>query len=138
MSSKGALRSQGCNVTSASAAKYWLFITGYCSPQPQEPVLSTEHTLKHDLTKAQGQKLGFNLKIQKAKQAVTGSYLDLSLKWQPCLLESQNETVSESCFPVLYSSLGLGLKAWTTWFLWQLVWFLGLKVCYHNLVCKDD
>ena len=31
--------------------------------------------------KTQREKLGFNLKIQKAKQPVIGSYLDLSPKW---------------------------------------------------------
>ena len=35
--------------------------------------------------------MGFNLKTRKAKQAATGSYLYLSLKWRSCLQQSQNE-----------------------------------------------
>lgn len=41
------------------------------------------------LIKTQRQKLGFSLRIRKAKQPTTGSYLSPG---------SQNETVSESCF----------------------------------------
>ena len=57
------------------------------------------------LIKTQRQILGFNLKVRKAKQSVTGSYLYLSLKWRSCLQESQNETVCESCLLPFYISL---------------------------------
>ena len=43
--------------------------------------------------KKKRQKLGFNMKVSKAKQPATGCYLYLSLKWQSYLQESQNETV---------------------------------------------
>ena len=55
--------------------------------------------------KAQGEKLEFNLKIQKVKQSETGSYLDLSPKRWSCLQESRNETVSESCLLQFYNPL---------------------------------
>ena len=57
------------------------------------------------LIKTQGPKLGFNLKIRKAKHPAIGSYLDLSLKWRSCLQESQNGTVSESCLLPFYIPL---------------------------------
>ena len=91
------------------------------------------------LIKTQRQILGFNLKVRKAKQPVTGSYLYLSPKWRSCLQESQNETVCQSCLPFLYSSLVLGLKACTTTagFLWQTSVVTGIRgVCHHCLVCK--
>ena len=55
------------------------------------------------LIKTHGKKLGFNLKIQIAKQPATGSYLDFSLKWQSCFQESQNQTVSESSLFPFYN-----------------------------------
>ena len=57
------------------------------------------------LIKTQRGKLGFNLEIRKAKQSATGSYLNLSLKWRPCLQESQNETETESCLLPFYIPL---------------------------------
>lgn len=57
------------------------------------------------LIKVQGQKLVFNLKIQKAKLSATASYLDFSLKWQSHLLESHKETAFESCLTPYYISL---------------------------------
>ena len=67
----------------------------------------------------------FNLKVRKAKQPATSSYLYLIPKWWSYFQEFQNETVWELSPPVLYtvwelsppilySSLVLGLKAYTT------------------------
>ena len=39
------------------------------------------------LIKSQRQILGFNLKVRKAKQQATGSYLHLISKYQSCFLE---------------------------------------------------
>ena len=84
----------------------------------------------------------FNLKILKPKQPTTGSYLDLSLKMAilpPGI--SEGDCVWELSPPILYSSLGLGLKVCTTtaWFLWQTSAATSIKgVCPHCLVCKTD
>ena len=52
--------------------------------------------------KTQRQKLGFNLKVRKAEQSVTGSDLYLSLKWRSCFQESQNEAETENCLLLFY------------------------------------
>ena len=88
------------------------------------------------LIKTQGQKLGFSLKVRKAKQPAPGSYLHHTRN-------PQNETVSESCLLLFYihSSLVLGLKVCTAtaWFLWQISVAMGIRgVCHHCLVCKAD
>ena len=60
------------------------------------------HRPDGQLIKAQGEKLGFNLKIQQAKQLLTLTSI-LVQKWQSCLQESQNESVFEDCFPLFYN-----------------------------------
>lgn len=54
-----------------------------------------EFLIKAWLIKGHGQRLVFILKIWKAKQPITGSYLDfdLSPKWWSCIQKSQNEIV---------------------------------------------
>ena len=77
--------------------------------------------------KTQRQILGFNLKIRKAIQPATGSYLYLSLKMAILPLGMRLRAVS-SCF-IVFSSAGIKVTTTTARFLWQLVWLLGLKVC---------
>ena len=57
------------------------------------------------LVNIQRQKLGFNLKVRKAKEPTSGYNLYLSLKWPSCLQESQNETVTESWLLPFYTPL---------------------------------
>ena len=52
------------------------------------------------IIKSQRQKVGFNLKIRKAKQP--SSYFYLRPKWQSCLKEYQNETEPESWLLLSY------------------------------------
>ena len=84
------------------------------------------------IIKTQREKLRFNLEVRKAKQSGTGSYLNLSPKWQSCLQKYQMSLRAVSSHFIILSIVGikaLGLKAYTAWFLWQLMWLLGLKMC---------
>ena len=94
------------------------------------------------LIKSQREKLGFNLKIQKAKQPATGSYLGFSPKMMilaPGI--SEWDYVCELS-PTIF--LRLWLKVCTTGikgkiYLASMITSvaIGIKgVCYHHLVCK--
>ena len=98
------------------------------SPYPASLCSTQEYVAQ--LIKTQRQILGFSLKVWKAKQVVTDSYLYLSLKWWFYLQESQNET--ESCLFSFYISL----QGWDqrhepllSSYYGKLLWLLCLKVC---------
>ena len=91
------------------------------------------------LVKIQRQKLGFNLKVRKAKEPATGSYLYLSPKWQSHLQESQNETASESCLLPFIILSRAGIKTVHCLVSMATSVATGIKgVCYPCLVCKAD